>query len=58
MGNLGGKPGEGICGLPKIDGAVAPTIGHPGNPFVLKAGGKFPKFGGGNCDILTAESSC
>ena len=58
IGNVGGKPSEGVCGLPKIDGAVAPTIANPGNPFMLKDGGKFPKFGGGSCDILAAKSSC
>lgn len=56
MGNLGGKPSEGFCGRPKIDGAV-PIGGHPANPLMLKAGGKFAKFGGGSCDILTENGS-
>jgi len=57
MGNLGGKPKDGTGGLPKIDGeSPCACIGQTGNPFMLIDGGKFPKFGGGSCDILNLNN--
>ena len=55
-GNLGEKLGGGNGGLLKIEKAAPwASVGHDGKPFALKDGGKFPKFGGGSCDISSVE---
>lgn len=55
-GNLGEKLGGGNGGLLKIEKAAPwASVGHDGKPLALKDGGKFPKFGGGSCDISSVE---
>ena len=55
-GNLGEKLGRGNGGRLKIEKAAPwASVGHDGKPFALKDGGKFPKFGGGSCDISSVE---
>ena len=56
-GNLGEKLGGGNGGLLKIEKAPWASVGHDGKPFALKDGGKFPKFGGGSCDISSVENT-